>query len=82
MKKHAKLPSMHINNCWVDLGELYMILTVHGSDHKKSNASNIINEYSYEDEIITSQSIFMGYLRKMSLIIKQSQHLYTNEPHF
>ena len=36
MKKHAKLPSMHIDNCWVDLGERHMILTVHGSDHKKS----------------------------------------------
>ena len=36
MKKHAKLPSMHIDHCCVDLGELYMILTVHGSDHKKS----------------------------------------------
>ena len=45
MKKHAKLPSMHIDHCCVDLGELYMILTVHGSDHKNQNASNIINEY-------------------------------------
>ena len=36
MKKHAKSPSMHIDHCCVDLGELYMILTVHGSDHKKS----------------------------------------------
>ena len=35
MKKHAKLPSMHIDNFQVDLGELYIILTVHGSDHKK-----------------------------------------------
>ena len=36
MKKHAKLHSMHIDHCCVDLGELSMILTVHGSDHKKS----------------------------------------------
>ena len=36
MKKHAKLPRMHIDNFWVDLGELYIILTVHGSNHKKS----------------------------------------------
>ena len=35
-KKNAKLPSMHIDNFWVDLGELYIILTVHGSGHKKS----------------------------------------------
>ena len=35
MKKHAKLPSMHIDNCGVDLGELHMIWTfmVMGSDH-------------------------------------------------
>ena len=45
MKKRAKLPSMHIDHCCVDLGELYMILTVHDSDHKNQNASNIINEY-------------------------------------
>ena len=36
MNRPAKLPSMHIDNCWVDLCELYMIVTVHGSDHKKS----------------------------------------------
>ena len=35
MNRHEKLPSMHIDNCCVNLGELYMILTVHGSDHKK-----------------------------------------------
>ena len=40
MKKHAKLLSMHIDHCYVDLGELYMILTVHGSDHKKSKCIN------------------------------------------
>ena len=45
MKKYAKLPRIHINNCLVDLGEFYMILTVHGSDNKNQNASNIINEY-------------------------------------
>ena len=33
-EKHAKLPSMHIDHCCVDLDELYMILTVHGSDNK------------------------------------------------
>ena len=36
MNRHAKLPSMHIDNCQDDLGELYMILTVHVSDYKKS----------------------------------------------
>ena len=45
MKKYAKIPSMHIDNCLVDLGEFYMILTVHVSDYKNQNASNIINEY-------------------------------------
>ena len=45
MKKYAKLPSMHIDNCLVDLAEFYMILTVHGSGDKNQNASNIINEY-------------------------------------
>ena len=45
MKKYAKLPSMHIDNCLVDLGEFYMILIVHGSDNENKNASNIINEY-------------------------------------
>ena len=46
MKKYAKLPSMHIDYCLVDLGEFYMILTVHGSDNKnKKTPSNIINEY-------------------------------------
>ena len=45
MKKYAKLPSMHIDNCLVDLGEFFMILTVHGSDDKNKNALNIINEY-------------------------------------
>ena len=30
MKKYAKLPTMHIDNCLVDLGEFYMSLTVHG----------------------------------------------------
>ena len=43
MKKYAKLPSMHIDNCLVDLGEFYIILTVHGSDTKNQNASNIIS---------------------------------------
>ena len=43
MRKRAKLTSMHIDNCFVALGELYMILTVHSSDHKKSKC--IINEY-------------------------------------
>ena len=38
MNRHAKLPSMHIDNCLVNLGELCMILTVHGSDHKNQNA--------------------------------------------
>ena len=47
MKKYAKLPSMHIDNCLVDLGEFHnnYVLTVHGSDNKNQNASNIINEY-------------------------------------
>ena len=45
MKKYAKLPSMHTDNCLVDLDEFYMILTVHGSDNKNQNASNIIKEY-------------------------------------
>ena len=34
MKKYAKLPSMQTDNCLVDLGEFYMILTVHCSDNK------------------------------------------------
>ena len=38
MNRHAKLPSMHIDNCLVNLGKLYMILTAHGSDHKNQNA--------------------------------------------
>ena len=47
MKKYAKLPSMHMDNCLVDLVNfiIIMILTVHGSDNKNQNASNIINEY-------------------------------------
>ena len=36
MEHFVALHSMHIDHCCVDLGELYMILTVHGSDHKKS----------------------------------------------
>ena len=36
MKKHAKLPSMHIDQCCVELGELYMIWTVDAKDKKKS----------------------------------------------
>ena len=52
MYKHAELPGMHIDNCWVDLSELYMILTVHGSDHKNQNASNIINDYRRDRQAV------------------------------
>ena len=46
MKKYAKLSSMHIDNCLVDLANfiIILILTVHGCDNKNQNASNIINE--------------------------------------
>ena len=39
-QKHFALKVwVSIDHCCVNLGELYMILTVHGSDHKKSKCT-------------------------------------------
>ena len=44
-EKACKITQHAYRSLLCQFGELYMILTVHGSDHKNQNASNIINEY-------------------------------------
>ena len=65
MNRHAKLPSMHIDNCWFNLGELCMILTVHGSDHTKSKCIKWLQQGQADSRLAKSRmwlSCILSYL--------------------